>query len=337
LAAEWAEHRTRSQEGQHDKTTPTAVLLAGSCYFAVTVKLSIVPILLLLLVPFIFGANRLQYLRVMLVTASLIVLPFVGRNIVLSGYVVYPSTALDLFNPSWKVPAADVEFQTKLLKSWAMMPALDWYRASEMSWGEWLGTWYRLRHDAIVGTIPWLLLGFGAWICANIRQWRHANEGWAYNLICTSLLAGVLFCFFTAPDPRFAMPWIMTFSLIAVAWLVDSLLRQTQWSTETYRLSAQIALLVATCWFVGHSGPKRLFRDPVNTLCQLNDLPKGELEEVTSNYGVRVNLALNTKQAWNADLPNTPDFNRWLQLRGKTLAEGFVVTKPFAAEWRPGM
>jgi hypothetical protein len=60
----------------------------------------------------------------------------------------------------------------------------------------------------------------------------------------------------------------------------------------------------------------------------LNDLPVADLKELQTEAGVIVRVPVNGDRVWNAALPTTTpgDFNPFLQMRGRTLKDGFRVT-----------
>lgn len=74
-------------------------------FYSITVKLSTLPIVLLIF--FIFFKYRFGwvYLIRTVLTAGFIVLPWITRNIILTGWIIYPMPmpSLDLFNFDWKV------------------------------------------------------------------------------------------------------------------------------------------------------------------------------------------------------------------------------------------
>jgi hypothetical protein len=332
LTVEILERRSEVIAGLSNKVIQQAGLLAAICFFAITVKLSTMPILIGLVTVFFFTANKIQIGRLMVIVASVVVLPFVARNIVLSGYVLYPVAAVDLFNVSWKVPRADVEFMRRVLKFWALNPVIDWYRAMDMTWSERLQNWYHLRRDEILPVVPWLCLGFASWAIANLTMSRRKSLTWPNNTICTIALLGIVYCFFAAPDPRFAMPWIMAFALAPAACLTHVLLTGKLGRVETCRWIGQIALIVVTAYMLRYAGLKRFAHEPVATLWRLSNLPSSEMRSVATDNGFQVDTVVNGNQAWNADLPNTPELNPSLGLRGHDLKHGFVVAKPLVAE-----
>lgn len=72
----------------------------------VTFKLSTIFICLLSLCVFIyFCKNRAYKTNVFIVISSMsIIIPWIVRNVVVSGYLIYPYPAIDIFNFDWKLP-----------------------------------------------------------------------------------------------------------------------------------------------------------------------------------------------------------------------------------------
>lgn len=331
LTAEIFEQRKR-EPASESQLAPKTGVLAAVCFFTITVKFSTIPILLILFMIFVVLPNKIRVGRTIVAVALAVMTPFVCRNIVLSGYVLYPFSMIDLFNFSWKVPRADVEFQGRLLRFWAFNPAVDWYRAIDMSWTQRVQTWYHVRHREINAVIPWIVVGFLAWIGANFIAPRGKLRSWWYNALCGLAFVGLVYCFIAAPDPRFAMPWIYVFALGGAAWLVRIVVERGKWRPATVSLAGQIGLIAVSALMVRHAGVKRFFQEPLATLTRLNNLPSAEMQSVTTQYGVQVGTVVNGNQAWDAALPNTPELNPWLRLRGQNIKDGFAVTKPFVEE-----
>ncbi len=88
--------------------------------FAVTLKLSTLPILLLAV--WWVGRARLfangRFLGVMAGLALAVVAPWLVRNVLISGYLVFP-VAVDLFNPSWKFPLAELRLHSDYIREFA--------------------------------------------------------------------------------------------------------------------------------------------------------------------------------------------------------------------------
>lgn len=87
---------------------------------ALTVKLSGALILLLTLKPafMMIKEKRIKEIFLFLGLGILTVLPFLVRNVILSGWLIYPFTALDLFSFDFKIPKGMAEYDAKEIQVW---------------------------------------------------------------------------------------------------------------------------------------------------------------------------------------------------------------------------
>lgn len=107
------------------RTTPQQFILpAILLVYAVTAKLASFPALLLL--PFLLYCMRGQQRLVLplskfLLVSLIIIIPWVCRNIILSGYLIYPIYQLDFFNVDWKAHKDVLVLDYALIKALAAM------------------------------------------------------------------------------------------------------------------------------------------------------------------------------------------------------------------------
>jgi hypothetical protein len=335
LTVEWAEQRSATNGSIAAGTMWKAGLAAAACAFAVTIKLSSAPIVLLLLLFLWFAPNKTRTAMLMLIPAICVAVPFLARNVVLTGYLIFPSSALDLFGFDWKMPRVDVEFCSSLLRYWAIDPAIDWYRAADMTLLDQFHTLVEGRADKIVRIIPWFCIGLAAWIGVSAQaKIRRRSDFYYCSAICGLLLAGIAFCFVKVPDPRFARGWFLAFGLFPLAWLCHvAAAGSLNISPRTTRMAAYLFVVGCSLWMIRNAGVKRFLHNTGGTLWNVSDLPVAEVKEVRSEHGVLVKIPVSDKLLWNAALPTTPRLNSSLQMRGQTLKQGFRVTKPAFSDW----
>ncbi len=89
-----------------EELTDTYSLLAVLACFILTVKLSGALFILFAILPGIrlIRQKRYKAFTGCIITGAVIILPYLIRNIKLSGWLLYPSTALGIFNVDWRVP-----------------------------------------------------------------------------------------------------------------------------------------------------------------------------------------------------------------------------------------
>ncbi len=98
------------------------IFLTFLSVFATTIKLVAAPLMLIATIPiYRLLKNRSKYkLRVFYASvagALLIAIPFFVRNVLISGWLMYPVTAIDLFNVDWKIPKGVAEYDALEIKT----------------------------------------------------------------------------------------------------------------------------------------------------------------------------------------------------------------------------
>lgn len=108
-----------------------------------TIKLSGALILLLTLKPafMLIKEKKGKDILFFLLTGFIMVLPFLIRNVILSGYLVYPFTAVDLFDLDFKIPKGVAEYDAKEIKVWGR--GYSDVTAYEEPISSWLPGWIR--------------------------------------------------------------------------------------------------------------------------------------------------------------------------------------------------
>lgn len=213
------------------------VLLAA---FVVTVKLSAAPALLLAAVvlgeQIHRGEKRTSAWTV--VCGALVLLPFITRNIILSGYPLYPIPSLDLFSLDWKVPADRVRGEQMSVLAWGRFPRLDAERVLAMPLNEWLPKWFTaqtLNRRLIVGAAlfsPLLAL-------LGLRLAQRYWLGWL------TFFLGTLFWLFSAPDFRFGQGFLIATILLALAPWAATLLQRITPKRIVFLASALMTVYLA--------------------------------------------------------------------------------------------
>lgn len=192
--------------------------------FLVTIKLSAAPGLLLAAAAlgvevFTPHSERLKngFLRALrvsvipaLICGAFVLTPFLVRNIILSGYLLYPVPTIDLFSFDWKVPLDRVTGEQMSVLAWGRFPRLDAAKVLAMPLEEWLPKWFAAQtanRRLILNAA--LLSAFlalpGLWLTR--RYWL----GWL------AFFLGTLFWLLSAPDFRFGQGFLIGTILLALA------------------------------------------------------------------------------------------------------------------------
>lgn len=111
--------------------------------FLMTVKLSAALILLLALYPAYQLLRKKQWreIAVYLILGIVTALPYFIRNVLLSGWLVYPFTNIDLFDVAWKIPKGMADYDAKEIQVWGR--GYTDVNRYDIPMGEWMPEWFR--------------------------------------------------------------------------------------------------------------------------------------------------------------------------------------------------
>lgn len=257
-------------------------------------------------------------------------IPWVIRNIILSGYIIYPlsSTALPV---DWRIPRASVINAANGIRGWARMPLADWDVVLE-GW-DWFQPWAKAVFLNTDVATPLFLLGIaGILIFFSLRkqQMPHViNEKLPY-LILFPPLASLAYWFIMAPDLRFAGScfWILGIGGISIA--IGHLKKQGP-ILKLYILLLLGVVILENFLITG----ERNFQFKIASYNWLpipkkdfgpDEIPKVELATFITNSGLVLYVPKQDDQCWDAPLPCTIYPNPSLCLRKpNNMRHGFTV------------
>ncbi len=107
---------------KHEKSYVPYIQLALLGVYAITVKLSAAPMIILSVIPIVKllrgkTKEKKKAFCLSVLLAFIIVAPFIARNIIISGWLLYPVTAVDLFNVDFKIPKGLAQFDAMEIKT----------------------------------------------------------------------------------------------------------------------------------------------------------------------------------------------------------------------------
>ena len=253
-------------------------------------------------------------------------IPWVCRGYITSGYPLYPSE-LGAIHFDWMVPHWKASSERKWVLSWARDPTRD--ADAVLANNDWFRPWLATTFgDSLVRKS--LLLGAAGLILSLISapwRWRIGSF-----FRCCCLIAPILlslgFWFLTAPDPRFAGATIWTVAA-DIAFLPFACL-------VSVRLLLRVLTTVLIAGFIGlelREGAVRLATEHE----QFPNFVGGTSELVPrltySGLAVWVPVTGDLTGPWKIPAAPANSFNPRLELRGKTLRDGFRIN-PYAR--KPG-
>jgi len=276
--------------------TAVAIKLSFAVYGAVAVVVAVAAF---------WRASSPQKWRVVLIVGGIAATTgsvWVVRGLILSGYPLYPQTFLAL-PVDWQVPTDLVEYENRLIRSWARQPAAspdvvlsDW---------AWLsGWWARVRINAIAFWLPMLLGGGGLLAGAVFRRKSHRGPSLLW-LWFVPVLAGLLVWFFTAPDLRFSwhLFWMLGAGIPAVAYVHSQHRDIVRWLV----VLATFALVLYQATIV-----RRTFTPEPSTF---RPVPTVAVDPYETASGLTLYRPQQGDRCFDAPLPCTPYVHRSIELR----------------------
>ena len=131
---------------RHEKSVVPYILLALTGVFAVTVKLSAAPMVLLSVIPIYKLLHRkteqsVKAFWLSVLMAVIIVLPFILRNVLISGWLLYPVTFIDFFKVAWKLPKGLAQYDALEIKTFGR-GYNDVAQYGNVALSQWLPEWF---------------------------------------------------------------------------------------------------------------------------------------------------------------------------------------------------
>jgi hypothetical protein len=253
-------------------------------------------------------------------SAVLAIIPWMARGVILSGYVAFPST-LGALDAPWAMPLEDVRMMQDHIVGYARLHGPGYLETLD-HW-DWIGPVIlrELGHPISV-TIPLLCT-----LVSLVGIYRSRKRAIARSDLCATpwcflipSVAAVLLMIFTAPVPRFAGASIWVIAIGTMTLFLDQLDRSTAEFRRSLRLAQGLGiallclgLIKASRYTYGPSGESALAPTPV-----------GEVTAMETASGLQVYIA--SEFAWDAPLPNSPDYRSDLSLiRDGDLGSGFKM------------
>ena len=131
---------------RHENSYVPYIALALVGVYAITIKLSAAPMLILSIIPIykLFherDKRKMKAFGMSVLLALLIVVPFFVRNIIISGWILYPVTMFDFFNFSWEIPKGIAAFDAKEIRTFGR-GYTDVATYGDVPFSQWIVNWF---------------------------------------------------------------------------------------------------------------------------------------------------------------------------------------------------
>lgn len=300
-------------------------------FFVITIKVSLLPILLLPLY-FFWRARRHQVRIPILNFALLLTLPFIlivglwlARSLILTGCLIYPFSPTCIPNLPWAVPLSQANSEALWIASWGRAPRLN--PSQVLTNWNWFAPWLR----GITSSIDWLLTAVCLAVALvllllNRNRLPPSARDYTFGILAVGVV-GIVYWFLSSPDFRFGASWFWSLPLLLLAIGVCAFpnmrLLNLALRFGVIVLFATAAILVAN---VGVSYVQRAHWGVQNLLYAVPPVPKAEVTVQKTEQGVAINVPGEARCWWTASFC-TPYFNAKLYT-SRTVGGHLLISLP---------
>lgn len=211
------------EKGRKD-IAPYALLCVVGVY-ALTIKLTAGLILILLIKPayMLIREKRVKEILIYLAMGLVVAIPWLARTVVISGWLFYPFTALDLFNVDWKMDAFYIDIDAIQIKVWGR--ALYAIGLIDVPITGWFPNWFvttlsSMEKILILGSIAATVITLiSASVILVRRQFKHLDM----LLVMITLLSSYLFWQTSAPLIRYGYAYVLLLVFVVFGWCLQQL------------------------------------------------------------------------------------------------------------------
>ncbi len=137
-----------------------------------------------------------------LVASALLVVPFLIRNVILSGYLFYPACQIDLFPVDWKADPGRTQVLVDFIRYFNRVNTgfVPLAITEKLAFPDWIPVWfhYLFRYDK-----PVLIIGLGGYLLCLICWKLFMKLTIPVRGMAAVMVLQLVCWFFIAPDPRF--------------------------------------------------------------------------------------------------------------------------------------
>lgn len=211
--------------------------------YATSVKFSIALLVLLVIRPayMMIKQKQIKQIIVSLLMGIIILLPFFIRNIIISGWLIYPSTFIDIANVDWKIPKGMAQYDAAEIGVYGK--GINDVALKNMPMNQWMPGWF--AGMTIVEKF-WVLIAAASIVAGIIYFICKIIKGTVDNkklLLFAVVVASGFVWFFTAPLVRYGYGYLTCIPLFVDGCLCLDFVNKTN-DMKSLRLAYIIVLAI---------------------------------------------------------------------------------------------
>ena len=225
----WLEEDAYQQENEIQNVAPYGLLCILIVY-AVTIKFSVAVLLLLVIKPaaMLIKSKKWKQITMYILTGFVTALPFFIRNVIISGWLVYPFAGIDLFDVDWKIPKGQVQYDAMEIGVYGK--GISDVTKYDTPFIQWCPAWFTglksLEKLFVLATLAAFAAGLLYPIWTLIKKQKQNrirmdkakkvlwNRAWDFWLVFVVFSISTVFWFVSAPLVRYGYAYITVVPLL---------------------------------------------------------------------------------------------------------------------------
>lgn len=192
-------------------------LLAVVTVFVATLKFSACVLVLIAVYPAVYLIKEKRWKEILLYAGCglLIMLPFLIRNFLISGWLLYPFNGIDIFNVEWKIPEEYLLVDANQIKVWGRCL----YDVDKIDWpiSKWLPIWWEGQQRYEQMLIGCVAIGsILLFIQFVVKLFKRIKIRWDFLTLVMTVFVCLLVWFLMAPFIRYGLAFLFAVPMLAV-------------------------------------------------------------------------------------------------------------------------
>ena len=193
-------------------------ILSVFAVFLGTLKLSAIAMAFVVVYPafFLLKEKKWKEIVIFIGMGMIVLLPYLIRNVILSGWLIYPFEAIDLFNVEWKVPLEYLLVDANQIKVWGR--CLYDINLIDMPMKQWIPIWWESQERYSQMLLLSNVLGMILAGCNLYYKWKNRMEVRTEMLtLYAGMIASAVLWFVQAPFVRYGLGFLLVIPVLAMA------------------------------------------------------------------------------------------------------------------------
>ena len=340
----WLEEDAYQADNKIQNPVPYGLICILIVY-AVTIKFSVAVLLLLVLKPAVMLIKNKTVKQIVMFLASglFVAIPFFIRNVLISGWLVYPFPGIDLFTVDWKIPKWQVEFDATEIGVYGK--GLNDVSKQNYTFSQWVPSWFSnlkaLEKIFVLLTAAAVFLGAMyllyklVIIVLSIKNKKDEtgcqdkkriwNEKWDFPLVFLVFTASMAFWFVSAPLIRYGYSYVTVLPLLTFGFFYLCLMQTKVKEKKVFEKAGYVVFCVALIVFL-FTRVKGLADDIIRTWKEPYYFVQTDYEDGEATIevvdGITFYVPQNAGQIGYNQFPASM-FPFPIELRGDSIEDGF--------------